>query len=313
MTPPRGRGRGSGRGKAPGAGRSGGPGGAGRGKPSGTGRSGGPGGAGRGKPSGAGRKAPGGAGGLGGDQVEGRQAVRELLLAGRRRVREVLVADATEHDPVVADIVALAEGNGVPVRRASRVRIESVAGTQAPQGVVAFAQPVGETDLDELAAASRPFLLVLDGVTDPHNLGALMRTGVAAGATGVVIARHRSAHLSPAAVKAAAGAVEHLPIATVSGIPAALSSLRAAGVWTVGLDAEGSQSLWGLEVATEGVALVLGAEGAGLSRLVRDRCEVLVRIPMTGPLGSLNVSAAGAVAAFEVAHRRGQNGEFAQR
>ena len=240
--------------------------------------------------------------------MEGRQAVRELLAAGTRRVREVWLAEGQDDNETLADIVALARANGVPVQAVGRGRVDAMARTSAPQGVLAFAEPVAEVDLQALtrrpAGGPPPFLVVFDGVTDPHNLGALMRTAVCAGATGVVLGRHRSAHLSPAAVKSAAGAAEHLPIALVAGIPAALVELRAAGVWTVGLDADGDGTLWDLDVATEPVALVLGSEGNGLSRLARQRCDVVVRIPMEGPLPSLNVAAAGALACFEVARLR---------
>jgi len=251
---------------------------------------------------------------LGGEQVEGRQAVRELLRAGRRRVQHVMVDAATGERGPLAEIAALAEGKGVPVRRVPRARIEADAASDAPQGVIAQAEAVEPVALDRLAQtrAGRPapFLVVLDGVTDPHNLGAVMRSALSAGATGLVIGRHRAAHLTPTAVKAAAGAAEYLPIGLVAGIPAALSELRTAGLWTVGLDAaalEGRRpaAVWGLEVATEAVAIVLGAEGRGLSPLARQRCEVVVGIPMVGPLDSLNVSAAAAVACFEVARRRG--------
>ena len=259
-----------------------------------------------GRAGGAGRA---GAGELGGEQVEGRQAVRELLSAGRRRVREVWLAEGLDGRDAVTDIVEMARSSGVPIRPVTRGRIDASAGTSASQGVVAFAEAVAGVDLAVLtrrATGTRPpFLVAFDGVTDPHNLGALMRTAVCAGATGVVLGRHRSAHLSPAAVKAAAGAVEHLPIAVVAGIPAALVDLNEAGVWTVGLDADGERTLWDLEVATEPVALVLGSEGKGLSRLARQRCEVVVRIPMEGSLSSLNVAAAGALACFEIARRRG--------
>jgi 23S rRNA (guanosine2251-2'-O)-methyltransferase len=144
----------------------------------------------------------------------------------------------------------------------------------------------------------------LDGVTDPQNLGALLRTADSAGATGLIVAKHRAAHVTPTVAKAAAGAIEYVPMAVVPGIPAALQALGAAGVWTVGLDGDATQSVFGLELATEPVALVLGAEGTGLSRLVRERCDVLASIPQRGALGSLNVAAAGAVACFEVARRR---------
>ncbi|HET9076943.1 MAG TPA: 23S rRNA (guanosine(2251)-2'-O)-methyltransferase RlmB [Acidimicrobiales bacterium] len=241
-----------------------------------------------------------------GQHVEGRQAVRELLRAGRRAVRQVLLADPGRSEPL-ADIADLAEQAGVAVRIVGREQIDAMALTDAPQGVIALAAPVPEhelADLLETGGGAAPFLVVLDGVTDPHNVGAVMRSALCAGATGMVLGRHRSGHLTPAAVKAAAGAVEHLPLATVTGIPAALATLAGAGVWTVGLDAGGAASLWDLTVATEPVALVLGAEGRGLSPLVRQRCEIVASIPLTGPLDSLNVSAAAALACFEIARRR---------
>ena len=237
-------------------------------------------------------------------QVEGRQAVRELLRARRRRVHRLSVAEGAGEKGVLGEIVDLARAAGVPVRKVGREQLEGDAATDAPQGVIAWADPVGEADLDDLTRADRPFLVVLDGVTDPHNLGAIMRSALCAGANGLVVARHRAAGLTPAAVKAAAGAAEYLPVAVVSGIPAALASLSAAGVWTVGLDAGASATVWDLTLATEPVALVLGAEGGGLGRLTRQRCELVVSIPLSGPIESLNVSAAAALACFEVARRR---------
>jgi 23S rRNA (guanosine2251-2'-O)-methyltransferase len=207
----------------------------------------------------------------------------------------------------MADILRLAGSSRVPVRQVSRAQLDAMAQTDSPQGVLATAEPLREGHLDGLAATTGsrpPLLVVLDGVTDPHNLGAVMRSAVCAGATGLVIGRHRSARLSPAAIKAAAGAAEHLPVAIVAGIPAALAQLGAAGVWTVGLEPGSSSSLWDLTLAAEPIALVLGAEGRGLSRLVLRRCDVLVEIPLTGPIDSLNVSAAAALACFEVARRR---------
>jgi 23S rRNA (guanosine2251-2'-O)-methyltransferase len=238
--------------------------------------------------------------------VEGRQAVRELLRAGKRRVSQLYVAEGGRGggSDALGEILDLADAAGVAVRRVGRDRIDSMAGTEAPQGVVAVAAPVREWSLEDLVGVDAPFLVVLDGVTDPHNLGAVLRTALCAGATGAVISRHRSASLSPAAVKAAAGAVEYLPVATVAGVPAALRSLQEAGVWTVGLDSDGSSSIWDLTVATEPIALVLGAEGRGLAPLARSRCELLVSIPLAGPLDSLNVAAAAALGCFEVARRR---------
>ena len=236
--------------------------------------------------------------------------MRELLAAGRRRVRDVWVSDTADpNHPVVAEILDLAEEARVPVREVSRGRLDAEARSEAPQGVLAHTDALPEADLARLAARrpaghAPPFLLVLDGVTDPQNFGAILRTAESAGVTGVVVGRHRSVHVTPTVAKAAAGAIEYVPIAVVAGIPAALQALASAGVWTVGLDGDADQLLFDLELATEPVALVLGAEGTGLSRLVRDRCDVLAAIPQLGTLSSLNVGAAAAVACFDVARRR---------
>ena len=249
--------------------------------------------------------------GVGGEQVEGRHAVRELLLAGWRRVKDVWVVEDVDPAPILDDIFELAAEARVPVKRVGRGQLDHAARSDAPQGVLAHAAPLPEADLDALArpkGGGAPFLLALDGITDPQNLGALLRTAECAGVTGVVLPRHRAAHVTPTVAKAAAGAVEHLPIALVGGLPAALTRLKELEVWTVGLDAAGETSLFELTVATEPVAVVLGAEGRGMSRLVRERCDVLAAIPLRGALSSLNVSAAGALALYEVARRRGSPG-----
>ncbi len=250
---------------------------------------------------------------LGGDQVEGLHAVHELLASGKRRVRTLWAAqDLAGHEPLLGTVL-LARAQQVPVQLKSPEALAAAARTSAPQGVVAWAQPVQAVSLAELVAVELPgaggagppaFLLVLDGVTDPGNFGSLLRTAACAGATGVVIARHRSAPLTPAALKSAAGAVEKVPIAVVAGIPAALQQLAKAGVWTVGLDPAGPADLWQTSLLDAPVALVLGSEGAGISHLARQRCDVLARIPQSRALESLNVAAAGAVACFEVARRR---------
>jgi len=244
------------------------------------------------------------ASGLGGERVEGRRAVRELLAVRLRRVRRVELASGQAPNPLLDEIVAAARAQGVTVRTVDPARLGAAALTEAPQGVIAHADPVPEADLDDLLADRAAFLVALDGVTDPGNLGAVLRTAEAAGATGAVLPRHRSARLSPAAVKAAAGAVEHLPIATVAGVPAALERASRAGLWSVGLEAGGATGVHELEVADRPLVLVLGAEGRGLSRLARRRCDVLAGIPLAGRTASLNVSAAAAVACFEVARRR---------
>jgi 23S rRNA (guanosine2251-2'-O)-methyltransferase len=246
--------------------------------------------------------------GLGGEQVEGRQAVRELLLAGTRRVREVYLAGDLDEADIITDIIDLADENKVPIREISRGKFEAMARTDAPQGVLAIAAPIREYELDDMATRDAngrpPFLLLLDGVTDPGNLGALLRTAECAGVTGVILPRHRAANITPTVTKSAAGAVEYLRMATVPGLPTAIRRLADLGVWTVGLDAGGSQSVFSLTLAEEPIAMVLGAEGTGLSRLVRERCDTIASIPLRGRLNSLNVASAGAVALFEVRRRR---------
>lgn len=245
--------------------------------------------------------------GLGGDQVEGRQAVRELLIAGRRRVREVWMLDQRDDAPILDDIRELAAAERVQVTTVGRGRFQAQARCEAPQGVLALAAPLPEADLDELvqpAGGCAPFLVALDGVTDPGNLGAILRSAECAGVTGALLPRHRAVHVTPAATKAAAGAVEHVPMAVVGGLPSAIADVRKAGVHVVGLDGAASTSLYDLVGGEGPVCLVLGAEGRGLSRLVRERCDEVVAIPMAGVLGSLNVSAAAALACFEIARRR---------
>ncbi|MCU1379910.1 MAG: rRNA methyltransferase [Acidimicrobiales bacterium] len=246
--------------------------------------------------------------GLGGEQVEGRQAVRELLLGGRRRVRDVWLVDDVDGAPIIGDILELADELRIKVRRVTRNQLDAEARSEAPQGVLAHAAPLPEAELDSLCRRGRdgrpPFLLALDGITDPQNVGALLRTAECAGVSGVLLPKHRAAHITPTVAKAAAGAVEHLDIALVSGLPAALTRAKELGVWSVGLDGAGDTSLFDLTVATEPIVLVLGAEGSGLSRLTMERCDVVAAIPLAGALSSLNVSAAGALACFEVARRR---------
>lgn len=243
--------------------------------------------------------------------------MRELLVAGNRKVNEVWIASDAERAPILDDIRELADGARVPVREVAKGRFAVQARCEAPQGVLALAAPLPEFDLDDLLSNSRraqglggdrrrqaAFLVALDGVTDPGNLGAVFRSAECAGATGVILPRHRAVNVTPAATKAAAGAVEHLAVAMVAGLPAALARLRDAGVLLIGLDTVADTSIYGLPPVDGPVCLVLGAEGRGLSRLVRQRCDVVATIPLRGRLGSLNVSAAAALACFEIARSR---------
>ncbi|CAN5130884.1 23S rRNA (guanosine(2251)-2'-O)-methyltransferase RlmB [soil metagenome] len=208
---------------------------------------------------------------------------------------------------ILDDIAALAAEARVPVKAVSRAKLDAEARTDAPQGVLARAAAREEVELDHLARPTKgvpPFLLAVDGVTAPGNLVALLRSAECAGVTGIVLPRHRAVHVTPSVAKAAAGAVEHLPMAVVGGLAAALLRLRDLGVWVVGLDEGGDERLDRVTLAAEPVALVLGAEDSGLSRLVRQRCDVVASIPMRGRLGSLNVAAAGAIGCYEIARRR---------
>ena len=245
---------------------------------------------------------------LGGRQIEGRQAVRELLIAGRRRVHEVWLAADLDESDVVEDIRDLARANRVLVVEVSRKKLEYASRSEAPQGVLAHADPIPSVPIDALLKrrpGKAPFLVAVDGVTDPGNLGALLRCCDGAGVDGVILPRHRSVHITPTVAKASVGAVEYVPMAVVGGLPTTLARMRELGIWVVGLDDAADKSLFELgDLATEGICLVLGAEGPGLSRLVRERCDLIVSIPMKGRLSSLNVSAAASLATYEVARHR---------
>jgi 23S rRNA (guanosine2251-2'-O)-methyltransferase len=266
----------------------------------------------RGRTGSRGRPRPEALSELGGDQVEGRRAVLELLTVGRRAVRRVLLAEDQDPSPQLDRIEELAGRLRVPVETVPRARLDAKARTESPQGVVALARPLDPVPLEELCRPDRAgtpaFLLVAAGITDPRNLGALLRSAECAGVRGVVLPRHRSARLSPTVAKTAAGAIEHLSFAVVGGVPAALSDLRDLGVWSIGLAGESAQSLYELPLGEGPVALVVGSEEKGLAPLVRKRCDAIAAIPQHGALPSLNVGVAGAVACFEVARQRSAAG-----
>jgi 23S rRNA (guanosine2251-2'-O)-methyltransferase len=218
---------------------------------------------------------------------------------------------AADMDPseIIDDIIDIAMDQRVMVNEVPRKRLDAESVTDASQGVIARAAELPETDLDDLLSTRTsnggpPFLIAVDGLTDPGNLGAIIRTAECAGVSGLILPRHRTVHITPTVTKAAAGAVEHVPMALVGGLPAALERIKASGAWVFGLDADGDVSLHEARLGNEAVCLVLGAEGAGLSRLVRARCDQVVSIPLLGALSSLNVSAAAALAMYEVVRRR---------
>jgi 23S rRNA (guanosine2251-2'-O)-methyltransferase len=234
--------------------------------------------------------------------VHGIHPVRELLRAGRR-IDAIIVADAREGSGLVADIERLAAAAKVPVRAAEPGELERLAPGAVHQGVVALAPPFPLVDLDRLLAHAEasgrpPLLVAVDGVTDPHNLGSIARTAEAVGAHGLVLPDRRSAPITPVVEKSAAGALAHLPVAGVTNLVRALGELAKAGVWSLGLDGSAEATLAEHPLASGPVVLIVGAEGGGLTRLVRERCDALVRLPMLGQVGSLNASVAAGVALY---------------
>ncbi len=242
--------------------------------------------------------------GLGGEQVEGRHAVLELLKARRRTVQKIYVADAQDPSDILDAIELEAQRQRVPIQLISMARLDREARTEGHQGVLAFAGRLATVGIEQLLQHPRPFLLVCDGVTDPRNLGAMLRSADGAGVTGVILPRHRTARISPTVTKTAAGAIEYLTFCDVGGIPAAIDQLNKAGVLTVGLAGESKDSLYDLDLGTGPVALIVGGEEKGLAPLTRKRCAGVVSIPQLGKISSLNAGVAVSVAAFEVARQR---------
>jgi 23S rRNA (guanosine2251-2'-O)-methyltransferase len=238
-------------------------------------------------------------------KIYGINAVFEALHA--QRVTELRVsarAQSTEQGRL-AGLVRLAEAQGVPVHRADAGELARLARGGAHQGVVADVRDRPSVSVEELVtgATETPLIVVLDHIEDPHNVGAILRTVDAAGAHGVVRQSRHAAPLDGAAAKASAGAVSHVKIAEVVNIARALEQLKAAGVWTVGLAADASKRYDEIDF-TAPTAIVLGAEGTGLRRLVRERCDWLVSIPMSGHVDSVNVSVAAGIALFEAVRQR---------
>ena len=231
-----------------------------------------------------------------------------MLIGGRRKVHEIWISSELEGDAGVDDIVTIANAQRVPLVYIARNRLEKEARSEAPQGVLAHAAELPEADLGGLLrgdGTTPPFLVAVDGVTDPGNLGAIVRSCDGAGVTGVLLPRHRAVHVTPTVAKAAAGAVEFVPVTLVPGLPAVLKQMKDHGIWVVGLDDGADRTIFDIdELATEPICLVLGAEGAGLARLTRERCDAIVSIPMLGGVSSLNVSAAAALSLYQVTRAR---------
>src|ERR1700723_3624394 len=235
--------------------------------------------------------------------LTGFHAVEEALAAGRALDRIVIARG--RHGERVEALVQLAKTKGVPVRFEDRIQIDRLVGTREHQGVAALGAAKPAVELDDLLATKNPhgILVLLDGVEDPHNLGAIVRTSLAAGANGVVIPERRAAGLTDTVERASAGALAHLPVARVKNLVRAMEEMKEAGYWLIGLDERAEKKYTEADFSGQ-VGIVLGSEGEGLHELTRKRCDFLVSIPTSGPVRALNVSVAAGVVLFEVVRQR---------
>jgi 23S rRNA (guanosine2251-2'-O)-methyltransferase len=239
------------------------------------------------------------------DILYGRNPVLEALRSGRA-ARKLVVAAGVTQEPRLDEILRFARDRGIPVEESPRRRLDDIAHTEHHQGIAGYFHGRPPLALEDLLAESRApqLIVVLDGIQDPQNLGAITRTADAAGADGIVLPRHRAAGVTAAAAKASAGATEHVPVAVVTNIVHAIEQLQAAGLWVVGLAADGPVRYDTFDF-TGPVALVVGGEGDGMRALTRRHCDAVVSLPLAGRVASLNAAAAAAVLLYEVARQRG--------
>ena len=238
--------------------------------------------------------------------IEGKNAVTEAIRAGRPLDKVYLVRGSA--DKALAFIASSARSAGAVVTECDRRKLDAMSVTHAHQGVIAVAAAREYCTVEDILAhadarGEDPFVVVCDGLEDPRNLGAVIRCAECAGAHGVVIGKHRSAGLTAAADKASAGAAEHMLIARVPNITAALETMKKRGIWIYGAEAGGDSPLWRTDMKGP-VCLVIGSEGAGMSRLVRECCDFVMSIPLMGRVNSLNASAAAAVLLYEIVRQR---------
>ena len=238
--------------------------------------------------------------------VVGRNSVMEALKSGRS-VNKVLVAKG-EKQGSIKEIIALARSNGLVVQEVEAGKLNELSGGMRHQGIAALAAPVDYVEIEDILAKAagmgeEPFLVLLDELEDPHNLGAILRTADASGVHGVLIPKRRSCPLSATVAKTSAGAVEYVPVARIGNISQTLKSLKKAGLWVVGADMSGDREYYEADL-TGPMVVVIGSEGKGLSRLTREHCDFLVRIPMRGRINSLNASVACSLLLYESLRQR---------
>lgn len=240
-----------------------------------------------------------------GELIFGVNPVRESLQGTRGAYHLYVQIGASDHR--VEKIIKLAEGRGVAVHRRDKQDLTRMCASTHHQGIALEVEPFRYADLDDLLASiadsgKSGFLLILDGIQDPHNLGALIRSAACAGCDGVIIPRDRACGVTAAAEKASAGAVETIPVAQVTNVAQSLETMKKAGYWVYGLAGEAGKSLYDVDFSGR-VVLVIGGEGEGIRPLVRKQCDLLMAIPQYGGVGSLNASVAGGIALFEAARR----------
>ena len=239
----------------------------------------------------------------------GRQPVREALRAGRRQIYKLLLAEGLKPTGIVGEIVALARQVEVPVQAVSRHELGRLGGDANHQGFAAEVSGYPYAHLPDLLRAAQEagepaFLLLLDHLQDPQNLGSLLRSAEAAGVHGVVVPERRAAGVTPAAVRASASAAEHVKVALVANLVQAMRSLQGHGLWLAGLEASPQARLYTQADLSGPLGLVVGSEGQGLARLVRETCDFVIRLPLYGQVESLNAAVAGAIALYEVRRQR---------
>lgn len=240
--------------------------------------------------------------------ITGKNPVLEALRGGRT-INKILLAKGAD-EKTNQEIINLATAKGIPLQWVSRQLIEQKAETKAHQGVIAFASPIGYVEIEDILDLAKskqqdPFILLLDHLEDPHNLGAILRTAEAAGIHGVIIPKRRGVSVNTTVSKTSAGAVEYVPIARVANLVQAMDKLKQAGCWIVGTDQDGQEDYYNADL-TGPLAIVVGSEGKGISRLVKENCDFRVKIPMVGRINSLNASVAASVMMYEVYRQRGQ-------
>jgi len=239
----------------------------------------------------------------------GRNAVREALRAGRRKIYKLILAQGTKETGIVADIATLASKSGVPIQRVERRQLDKI-GDFNHQGVAAETTQYPYAELEEILTQAdqrqeTPLLLMLDCLQDPQNLGTLLRTAEIVGVHGAVIPRRRAVGITPAVVNSSAGATEHLLVVQVTNLVRTMEELKAQGLWIVGLEDMPQARLCYQSDLTMPLALVVGSEGRGMGRLVRETCDILIRLPMRGKISSLNAAVAGSITLYEVWRQRG--------